>query len=241
MKLPDMLLQTEFISRRFEGRSALFVGDGDAIALSLAHLWKSELLPAGPREITVLDFDERVVNSVNHFSGRHGMGDFIQAELYNVADPLPDKHWQTHDAFYTNPPWGASNDGVSVCSFVGRGIEAMGTRGVGCIVIGDHAAHPWTHQVQFVTQKYVLDRGFRMADMLPEFHRYHLDDDPQLTSCCMLIKRDDAPIVPYASEPLPAELRRNFYGADAPLNIHYIRDLLNGGKLASRDAVAEPF
>src|SRR6266852_5526817 len=101
MKLPDMLLQAELISRWFDKKAIIFIGDGDAIALSLVHLSTQKLLPGVPEHITVLDFDERVVNSVNHFASDHGLSDRIFGELYNVADPLPKKHWQRYDAFYT--------------------------------------------------------------------------------------------------------------------------------------------
>src|SRR5436309_241854 len=37
MKLPDMLLQAELVSRWFDGMRVLFIGDGDAIALSVVH------------------------------------------------------------------------------------------------------------------------------------------------------------------------------------------------------------
>jgi predicted methyltransferase len=241
MKLADMLLQTEVLSRRFVGKSVIFIGDGDAIALSLVHLSNLKLLAGSPKHVTVLDFDERVVNSINHFGRIFEIDDRIHAELYNVADPLPPHHWQAHDAFYTNPPWGASNDGASVCSFVGRGVEAMGRRGIGCIVIGDHPNYPWTHRVQFATQRYLMERGFRVSEMLPQFHSYHLDDDPDLTSCCMVARRDDGVEQPYSSGALPPESWRNFYGADSPLRIRYIRDLTNGGKLASKDVRTEPF
>ena len=241
MKLADMLLQAEILGRWFQGKSAIFIGDGDAIGLSLVHLSTLKLLAGAPLSVTVLDFDERVVNSINHFGRVYGIEDRIHAELYNVADPLPERHWQSHDAFYTNPPWGASNGGASVRGFVGRGIEAMGDGAVGCIVIGDHPDYPWTHSVQFATQRFAMDRGFRMAEMLPHFHHYHLDDDPELTSCCMLIRRDGGPSTPYSSEPLPQEDWHNFYGADSPLLIRYVRDLTNGGKLASKDVRAEAF
>src|ERR1035441_3356432 len=82
MKLPDMLLQAELVGRWFNGKSVVFVGDGDAIALVL-----------------VLDFDQRITNSVNLFAEHYNLTDVIEAELYNVADPLPPRHWQGHDAF----------------------------------------------------------------------------------------------------------------------------------------------
>ncbi len=152
MKLPDMLLQTELTSRWFKKKRVAFIGDGDGIALALVHLSTQELLPDCPQGIEVLDFDERVVHSVNHFAHHYSLSELIHASLYNVADALPREHWQAYDAFYANPPWGASNDGNSVAAFIQRGIEAVRAAAFGCIVIGDHRDYPWTHNVQSVTQ-----------------------------------------------------------------------------------------
>ncbi|QGJ68663.1 SAM-dependent methyltransferase protein [Planctomycetales bacterium 10988] len=240
MKLPDMLLQAELISRWFDGKSVLFIGDGDAIGLAVTHLAALELLPGRPQHITVLDFDERVVNSVNRFAEDYGESDWIRASLYNVADALPKDFWHAANAFYTNPPWGASNNGSSVKAFIERGIEGVQADALGCIVIGDHPSYQWTHEVQVATQNILLEAGFRVAEMLPEFHRYHLDDDPELTSCSLIVQRqtdtlDDS----YTSRPLSAEHKANFYGSNSPLLVQYVRDPTNGGKLASRDVTLE--
>lgn len=242
MKLPDMLLQAELISRWFDNKRALFVGDGDAIGLSLMHLANRKLLADSPKQITVLDFDERVINSIRVFAEDYHLEDRIYGELYNVADPLPERHWHSYDAFYTNPPWGASNDGSSVASFVERGIEGMRARALGCIVIGDHHDYPWTHAVQHRTQSLLLQHDFRIAEMVPEFHQYHLDDAPELQSCSLLVARNNEECEKgYASKPLEPERLRNFYGAKSPLKIRYIRDLTNGGKLMTHDVKMEPF
>ena len=37
----------------------------------------------------MLDFDERVVRSIEGFAERFGLADRVSAELYNVADALP--------------------------------------------------------------------------------------------------------------------------------------------------------
>jgi|SRR5579872_3620928 len=239
MKLPDMLLQAEAASRWFNEKSVLFVGDGDAIGLTMAHLSANDLIPGKPSKIKVLDFDERVINSITQFANQHGLGDLISAELYNVADPLPEDHQRRYDAFYTNPPWGASNDGESVISFIKRGIESLDPEGMACIVIGDHDNHPWTHQVQLVVQKYFVAEDFRLAEMLPEFHRYHLDDSPELTSCALLFK-SAGEYKQYESLPLPKESLQNFYGKGIPLKVRYVRDRTNGGKLMTRDVELEP-
>src|SRR5207244_4937937 len=81
MKLPDMLLQAELIGRWFDGKRVLFVGDGDAIALSLVHLHSQQLLPNGPSFVKVVDFDQRIVNSINHFAENYGLKEFISTEL----------------------------------------------------------------------------------------------------------------------------------------------------------------
>jgi N4-bis(aminopropyl)spermidine synthase len=240
MQLPDMLLQAEVMSRWFDGKKVLFIGDGDAIGLSIMHLSARNLLPGKPAGILVLDFDERVVNSVNRFAKRYGIADRTEAELYNVADPLPMKHWQAFDAFYTNPPWGASNEGKSVTCFAGRGIEGVRNAALGCIVIGNHPEYPWTHRVQVVAQRFLLGRGFRVTEMLPEFHRYHLDDAPDITSCCIIVKRDGEAVTTYDSEPLDKNQLANFYGQNSDLQVRYVRDLTNGAEIESRDIEFEP-
>ncbi len=241
MKLPDMLLQAELIGRWFNGKRVVFVGDGDAIALSLVHLHGQTLLPNGPILVKVLDFDQRIVNSINHFADSYGLTKIISSELYNVADALPKRHWQSYDAFYTNPPWGKSNNGESVCAFIERGVEAVRGNALGCIVIGDHRDYPWTHGVQRTTQRLVMDAGFRVAEMLPEFHHYHLDDAPDLTSCSLVVERKADIPAEYKSESLPEQRLENFYGAGSPLLYQYVIDRTNGGKLATRDVDLTPY
>jgi predicted methyltransferase len=126
MKTADMLLQTEHVGRLFEGKRVVFIGDGDAIGLCLVHLHNGHLLEHGPESVHILDFDERIVFSVRAFAERCGIQDRVSAELYNVAHPVPENHWQQFDCFYTNPPFGASNNGQSVVAFLRRGIEAAG-------------------------------------------------------------------------------------------------------------------
>lgn len=240
MKAADMLLQTEHLSRFFDGRSVIFVGDGDAISLCMVHLHRSELLEVGPREVLVLDFDERVVNSIRAFAKRFEIDDRVTAELYNVIDPLPERHWQRYEAFYTNPPFGATNGGRSVEAFLRRGVEASGSGARGCIVIADYETLRWTQEVMKATQEFLLSHGFYVSEVLPEFHHYHLDDVPALTSCTMAVKRLSFSQVDYGSEELGKEFVENFYGNEAPLNVKYIRDRTQGGKFPSRDYEAQP-
>jgi predicted methyltransferase len=235
MKAGDFLLQLEHVSRHLAGRRVIFIGDGDAVGLGLVHLHAQGVLESGPASVHILDFDQRIVNSVRRFAMQFDLEGRITAELYNVADPLHRDHWQEFNAFYTNPPFGASNEGRSVEAFLSRGIEAMGADAVGCIVIADHPAYSWTQAVLQSTQQFLMSHGFFVAELLPQFHHYHLDDAPDLTSCSLIVRRQQHDPRPYQSAPLSEEARANFYGSGSPLIGRYVIDRTVGGKRASRD------
>jgi predicted methyltransferase len=241
MKTADMLLQTEHVGRLFEGKRVVFIGDGDAIGLCLVHLRNQDLLEYGPAKVHILDFDERVVNSIRNFARQFGISDRVSAELYNVADPLPPGHWEHFESFYTNPPFGASNGGASIEAFARRGIEAVGKEAIGCLVVGDDPRFPWTRQALLATQRMVLQSGFLISELLPEFHHYHLDDSPELTSCSMVVRRVEYVSKSFASEPLPPSMLAKFYGEESPLLVRYVRDNTRGGTLPSRDHTMELF
>lgn len=67
MKVADMVVQAEYVARVFNNKRIVFVGDGDGIALASAHLKAEGVIDYGPKSLTLLDFDERIVNSVRRF------------------------------------------------------------------------------------------------------------------------------------------------------------------------------
>ena len=241
MKTADMLLHAEHASRCFENRRVVFVGDGDAIGLCLVHLKKLDLLPQGPASVHILDFDERVVLSVRHFAKKFETQDVVTAELYNVAEPLPESHWHQFDAFHTNPPFGQSNGGRSIEAFLTRCFEAVGGDAIGCAVLADDRSYPWTQEVLARTQRWLLDHEWFISELLPEFHNYHLDDAPDLKSCSLVIRRSCTVSQKYESTRLEPYMMENFYGMNSPLRVRYVRDKTNGGKLVSNDHYLEAF
>jgi len=226
MKHADMLLQIEHISKWFLNKSVVFIGDGDAIALGTAYLQaNTEEFDNNISEIMVLDFDERIVNSINEFAFKHNLSNIINAKVYNVADALPQEFWQKFDCFYCNPPFGSNNDGASIYSFMKRGFESTKEKAVGCIVMADVPDLPWTRQVLHHTQEHILRNGFIISEMIPRFHKYHLDDDPNLTSCSIIVERISPISIDYNSIPLNEEELKNFYGMQEPLRYKYIKDI----------------
>ena len=243
MKVGDMVIQTEFIARRFNNLDVVFIGDGDAISLSVMHLKNKHVFEYGPKSIHVLDFDERIVNSINKFSKDNDLTSVMAAELYNVADPLPEYILCQKDAFYTNPPWGASNEGESVNAFAQRGIETLKHGGLGAIIIADDDTLEWTQSVLLNTQKAMINKGFIVAEMIPGLHNYHLDDAPELKSCTLIIKNlENSKRTTPPSGKLSADKLKNFYGRNNPLKIKYVRDLsgLNYGKAPDGSYKLEP-
>lgn len=223
MKVADMVIQAEYVARVFDGKDVVFVGDGDGIALSAAHLKALDVIDYGPNSITLLDFDERIVRSVERFAERLSDKVRISAHLYNVADPLPDMHFGAYDGFHINPPWGASNGGESVTAFFERGSQATKVQSLGIVVIADNPDLPWTQQVLRDTQARAIQLGYVVAEMQPQLHLYHLDDNPDLRSCSCLFRRVDPTCMERSSDSLDQSRLKNFYGRGSPLRVKYVR------------------
>ncbi|WP_309222171.1 bis-aminopropyl spermidine synthase family protein [Aeromicrobium sp. S22] len=221
MKTGDMVMQSEFVSRWADSKRLAFVGDGDAISVCVAHMHSQGILETTPSEIVVFDFDERMVNSVNRFAEAHEIP-WLSAQLYNCLDPLPPV--ETFDYFYTNPPWGASNQGSSVHLFMRRGFELTNYRGDGVIVIGDDAELEWTKEVLQSCQSYGLAANYYVSRMMPQLHSYHLDDAPLLRSCNLIfspLSNGTPASTSTAVDPVDLD---HFYGSGLSPEVRYVRD-----------------
>lgn len=220
MKTGDMVLQSEMIADWADGKRLAFIGDGDAISVCVAYLHAREVLTFGPSLITVFDFDERTVEAVKNFADREGITK-LDAQLYNVLDAFPEMG--RFDCFYTNPPWGASNNGESVNVFVERGIEATGHMGEGVVVIADDDELDWPKQVLANVQGFAAGHGFYVSRMQRKIHEYHLDDAPELRSCNLYLAALPDNRVPASSVPITdAQRLENFYGLSQNPRVRYV-------------------
>jgi predicted methyltransferase len=222
MKAGDMVLQSEMVARWSDGKRLIFIGDGDAISVCVAYLQKREIFTYGPTEIMVLDFDERICQAITRFADKEQI-ETLQSTLYNCIESLPES--TEFDRFYTNPPWGASNNGESVKLFVRRGMEAVRYSGDGLVVIADGNDLPWSKNVLSATQKFATDSEYFVQKMIPQLHQYHLDDNPELRSCNLVLSPLPGCEMTGKSEPVTdsSELR-NFYGRENHLEVRYIRE-----------------
>lgn len=222
MKTGDMVLQSELIAKWADGKKLAFIGDGDAISICIAYLKHREIFDFGPADIAVFDFDERICGAVNRFADKERMEN-LRAVLYNCLDAFPEEG--EFECFYTNPPWGASNDGASVNVFVQRGMEAVGYVGEGTVVIADDHQLVWPQRVLAATQRFALDAGFYVQKMASRMHLYHLDDNPDLRSCNLVLKSLPGTCSMGTSVPI-SDARRlaNFYGQNQHVRIRYVRE-----------------
>jgi predicted methyltransferase len=223
MKTGDMVLQSELVARWSDGKRLAFIGDGDAISICVAYLHKRDIINYGPSEIVVYDFDERICGAVTRFADMERLSN-VRAELYNCLDAFPGP--TNYDCFYTNPPWGASNEGESVKVFMQRGMEAIGYSGEGMVVIADDLELEWTKRVLAKVQSYSIESGFYVQKMMSRLHSYHLDDAPDLRSCNLVIKAVAGPERAGESVSIsdPARLA-NFYGRENPPRVKYVREM----------------
>jgi predicted methyltransferase len=222
MKTGDMVLQSELVSKWAAQKRLAFIGDGDAIGVCVALLQARKILDYGPAEIVVFDFDERICSAVARFADKEKIGN-LHSQLYNCLDAFPER--ERFDCFYTNPPFGASNAGESVKVFVQRGIEAAHFGGEGMVVIADNHELEWPQRVLHNTQRFVLDSGYYVQKMQSQIHTYHLDDNPDLRSCNLIIKALPGNARHWNSEAIrdPSRLA-HFYGLNQGARIRYVKE-----------------
>jgi predicted methyltransferase len=222
MKTGDMVMQSEFVASWADGKRLAFIGDGDSISVCVAYLHARGIVGYGPSMTTVFDFDERIVEAINRFADQERLEN-LQAVLYNCIDALP--RTKVFECFYTNPPWGASNNGASVNLFAQRGIEALQNQGQGMIVIADDDELDWPQEVLYQVQAFASQRGYYVSRMMPRLHSYHLDDAPELRSCNLIIKARPRNAQVAGSQPIRDRTRLdNFYGRDNQPRVRYVRE-----------------
>jgi N4-bis(aminopropyl)spermidine synthase len=222
MKTGDLVAQSEVVAGWGHGKRLAFIGDGDAVSVCVAYLRDPEMFDFGPSKVTVFDFDQRIVNAVKRFAEKQRIDGILDAVWYNVLDPFPDPG--KYDCFYTNPPWGEHNGGESVNIFAQRGFEATGYQGEGLLVIADDDELPWAQQVLANAQRFAAARGFRVSQLQPKRHRYHLD--VEILSCNLFLRAVPGNAAP--SEPAGAiapERLENFYGLYQPPKVGRIREV----------------
>lgn len=164
------------------------------------------------KSATVLDFDERILNGILKCRDKHSAKIEMNLEFYNVIEPIPKKYQEKFDFFYINPPYGSKNVGLSSIVWLYRCMDLIKKDAEGIIVIPYDSNIEWTKDAMVRIQKFLIDNGFVIKEMITDLHYYHLDDNPKLTSSSLLVERTAYKNSKYQDKYMPFELVKNLYG-----------------------------
>lgn len=221
----DLLEQVKNIAPRLAGKDVAFVGDHDSTSLLLGLLCAEGLLQP-PRQMLLLDFDERLLEIAHKLASEHYFPHLLTTCLYNVFDPLPENYLGQFDVFYTNPPYGASNAGASGRLFITRGCELVRpTSGEGYLLLPDDPTRDWTQIAMRATTRFLSQYGWHIATQIFDLHNYSLDDDPTLKSSLLSIRPLAGSFnnMPWAGRAVSYSEIPHFYGRnDTPPYPRYI-------------------
>jgi predicted methyltransferase len=214
MVTEDLARQAKLVAPLFSDKRVAFVGDMDGTASLLGLIATSGRYV--PKELLILDFDERVLESARVLAKTHGYSELVNVRLYNCFDPVPSDLLGTADWFYTNPPYGSHNLGASGRLFITRGCELVGSqRGSGCVILPNDTNRPWTCDAMIATQHFLESHGWEISDKVENLHRYHLDDDPDLTSALIVVDQTELKLggpMPFAGRQVRTSEIPDFYG-----------------------------
>lgn len=140
------------------GKSVVCIGDDDLTSIILA-------LSGAPKRILAIDIDKYLLEMIEEYSEKNGLG--IETLRHDLKKPVPLKYKNGFDLFITEPP--DTVDGITL--FVSRGAELLrNTAGVtGYCGISPTACPPLG---LLEIQKNLSSMGFLVTDRLPKYSDY---------------------------------------------------------------------
>lgn len=161
----DTLKRTAFIYERgdLEDTEIFILGDDDLISLSMA-------LTGLPKRIVVVEIDERINTFIKKKAKEIGYEN-LEVYNYNVINNLPEHLCRGFDVFVTDPV--ETRKGLKL--FINRCIQAL--KGVGSVGYMGFTHREASLQKWYDFQKFLLDSGFVITDILRDFTIYPEEDN----------------------------------------------------------------
>jgi hypothetical protein len=162
----------------------------------------------------VVDFDERVLASIEQSFKELGLSQLLDVSCYNVFNSPPRPYVGKFDHFYANPPYGQFNQGESVWMFVHRGIEFCKSDATGSLIIPCDDRRAWTTANVFRLSQLAMQAGWKFSIGDTQPHSYLLDDDPGLQSITFSLEssRQSSQALPWQGQSVPHHEMGAFYG-----------------------------
>jgi predicted methyltransferase len=173
----DMVRQLWQVAEYIQGKNIIFLGDGDGMSMLLG-LFAVKNYIASPKSMTVLDFDQRIINNISRFFHKHEISRCYETkcQLYNAIEPITSELCAYYDLFYINPPYGSKNKGVGAQAWLHRCMDLCKSNAIGCIILPYDNDQLWTKEAMVSVQDFLLHNGFVVRHMVPFMHSYHLDE-----------------------------------------------------------------
>jgi N4-bis(aminopropyl)spermidine synthase len=221
----SLISQTREMLTHFSEKSIVFVGDHDCTSLAVGLLNYFEGTPL-PKKMLLLDFDERLLLIAKKVAREYGFEKIFETRLYNVFDPIPKDLIGKFDLFYTNPPYGAKNEGRSIHLFATRGCETIRCGGCGFIIAPNDDYTDWAKDVYTQLKNFFNTYNWNTTKISTSKQNYYLDDEPDLTSMCLKVTRNSLQNeydLPWMNQKVSQLEIPNFYGYSViPPYPHYI-------------------
>jgi len=136
----------------------LFLGDDDHTSLAVASV-------AIESNVTVLDIDERILNSISDMSKSHQYG--IETIRHDLRKPLPKDLLDSFDVVFTDPPYTPS--GITL--FINQGLSALKKQSTSrlyfCYGTSDRA-----RERELAIQSIITEHGLLIHEKLFHFNAY---------------------------------------------------------------------
>ena len=209
----SQVVQALLMADYLKYRDVVMVGDGDCMGLVMAHLANKNVFKA-PAKLRIFDFDERLLGFIEMaIRDLRLPADLISCHRYNVLDPIPEEFSQSHEVFYTNPPYGSADHGECGKLFLGRCMEfCKPAPSWGVALLPFAHKEDWSRHAMANIQGFLASNGYVVSEMIREIHQYHLDDRPSLRSCNMVVDRVTTVTPPLAGKTVSADQVPFFYG-----------------------------
>ncbi|OGI32637.1 hypothetical protein A2188_00710 [Candidatus Woesebacteria bacterium RIFOXYA1_FULL_43_9] len=142
-----------------KGKRILFLGDDDFTSILVAGLNLAE-------QITVLDIDSRILNSIKSISSENNSG--IKTFEYDARNPLPNDLVGQFDVVFTDPPY--TSEGVGL--FVSRAVDAIDKTNQTARVYICYGNSDRAKERFLPIYEKIIESGFMMRYVFDKFNRY---------------------------------------------------------------------
>ncbi|MEM4161097.1 MAG: bis-aminopropyl spermidine synthase family protein [Thermoplasmata archaeon] len=158
----SVLRRLVFVHERGDIYGRIFiVGDDDLLSLAAG-------LTGLPKEIVVVEIDERIVNFINTISKKYHLN--VTAYLYDVQKSLPEQFKKKFDIFITDPV--ETIEGIRL--FLSRGVSALS--GLGCSGYFGLTTLEASRRKWYEIERMIQEMGFVLTDVRRKFNVYPLDE-----------------------------------------------------------------